>query len=61
MCNSDLYMDPLEKYLYEEPEDVGSEDHNGNLQGIEEEEMNENYEPMEKRDYGLICIFVKRK
>ena len=31
---------------------------NGNLQGIEEEEMNENYDPMENKD-GLICIFVK--
>ena len=43
-------MDQLEKHLYEEPEDVENKDNNGNLQGIEEEEMNENCEPMENKE-----------
>ena len=51
LCNSDLYVSPLEKHLYEEPEDVENKDNNGNLQGIEEEEeMNENYESMENKE-----------
>ena len=43
-------MNPLEKHLYEQPEDVENKDNNGNLQAIEEEEMNENYEPMENKE-----------
>ena len=42
-------MDPIEKHLYEEPEDRENED-NDNLKGLEEEEMNENYEPMENKE-----------
>ena len=40
--NSDMYIDPLEKHLYEEPEDIENKDNNGNLQGIEEE-IDKNY------------------
>ena len=59
MCNSDLYMDPLEKHLHVEPEDVENKNNDGNLQGIEEEEMNENYEANGKyRDYGPIYIYL---
>ena len=36
-------MDLLEKHPYEEPEDVENNNNNGNLQGIEEKEINENY------------------
>ena len=43
-------MNPLEKHLYEEPEDVENKNNNGNLEGIEEEEMNENYKPMENKE-----------
>ena len=50
LCNNTLYMDPLGKHLYEEPEDIENKDNNGNLQGIVEEEMNENYEPMENKE-----------
>ena len=44
--NSNMYIDPLEKHLYEEPEDIENKDRNGSLQGTEEE-MNKNNEPME--------------
>ena len=44
-----MYIDPLEKHLYEEPEDIENKDNNDNLQGIEEE-LNENYEPMENKE-----------
>ena len=53
-------MNPLEKHLYEEPEDIENKDNNGNLQGIKEEDMNENYEPI-KRLQSYMCIFVNRK
>ena len=45
-------MDPIEKHLYEQPEDRENKDNN-NFQGIEEEEMNENYEPMENKEAAV--------
>ena len=44
-----MYIHPLEKHLYEEPEDIENKDNNSNLQGIEEE-MNKNYEPVENKE-----------
>ena len=44
-----MYIDPLGKHLYQEPEDIENKDNNGNLQGIEEE-INENYEPIENKE-----------
>ena len=53
LCNSNLYMDPIEKHFYKEPEDRENED-NKNLQGIEEEEeMNKKYEPMENKETAV--------
>ena len=51
LCNSNLYMNLLQKHLYEEAEDIENKDNNGNLQGIEEEEeIIENYEPMKNKE-----------
>ena len=49
--NSNLYMDPIEKHLYEEPEERRNES-NENLEALEEEEETESsdkYEPMENK------------
>ena len=45
-------MDSIEKHLYEEPKD-GENKGNNNLQGIEEEEINENYEPIENKETAV--------
>ena len=59
LCNSNMDIDPLEKHLYEEPEDVENKDNNSNLHGIEEEEdMNENYEPLENKETTVYYVHI---
>ena len=53
--NSDLYIDPIEKHLYEELEERRNES-DENLKALEEEEeaeMSDKHEPMENRDHCL--------
>ena len=53
--NDDQYVDPVEKHLYEEPEDREGIPRS-NIQGREAEEMDELYKSVENRDCSLIYI-----